>query len=118
MLIIDFLYYDKAACRRCASTNRSVRQTLQELKAADQTMKLRETKLPESKIHLSPSILINGKDIESMVNRRKTPASNECADCCRMVGRPVNCRSFTYKGRKYDYIPKGMIKEAIKRVKK
>jgi hypothetical protein len=119
MLKIQFLYYDKTACKRCASTDKSVKQTLKELKAAmkntKQAIELKETKLPESKLNLSPSILINGKDIEIILNKRKKPASNHCESCCKMVGRTVQCRTFTYKGRKYDHIPKRMILEAIKR---
>ena len=40
--------------------------------------------------------------------------SNNCSDCCQLVGHPVNCRNFSYKGKTYDYIPKEMILEAIK----
>jgi len=119
MLKIEFLYYNKTVCKRCASTDKSVKQTLKELKAAmkntKQAIELKETKLPESKLNLSPSILINGKDIEIILNKRKKPVSNHCKSCCKMVGHQVRCRTFVYRGRKYDHIPKGMILEAIKK---
>jgi hypothetical protein len=95
-----------------------VKLTLKELKEVIKDTKLKidfkEKKLPESKIHLSPSILINGKDIEKVINKNSKLKSNGCSDCCQLTGSSVNCRTFSYKGRKYDYIPKEMIMEAIK----
>lgn len=118
MLKIEFLYYNKTTCNRCASTDKSVRLSLKELKNVLNDAKLKvdfkEKILPKSKIQLSPSILINGRDIERLVNKNTKLKSNECRDCCQLAGRPVNCRTFTYKGKSYDYIPKGMILEAIK----
>lgn len=118
MLKIEFLYYDKAKCKRCISTDKSIKLTLRELKKAikDTKMKIdfKERKLPKSKIHLSPSILINGKDVEKLVNKNSRLKFNVCSDCCQLTGHPVNCRTFSYKRKRYDFIPKEMIKEAIK----
>ncbi|MFH0832920.1 MAG: DUF2703 domain-containing protein [Candidatus Aenigmatarchaeota archaeon] len=115
MLKIEFLYYDKTTCKRCASTNESVTSTLKELKKAIKNIKVnfKEKKLPESMTSLSPSIRINGKDIEKIVNKDSRLKSNVCSDCCRMAKHTVNCRTFNYKGKRYNHIPKGMIKEAI-----
>ena len=117
MLRIEFLYYDKTTCKRCASTNKSVKWSLKELKNAIKKSELKidfkEKKLPKSKIYLSPSILINGKDIEKLLNKKSKLKSNACSDCCRLTGQPVNCRTYNYKGRSYNYIPKEMIKEAL-----
>jgi len=122
MLKITFLYYNKTTCKRCISTDRSVKLTLGELKKAMKNTKMKidfkERKLPQSKIHFSPSILINGKDVEKLVNRNSKLKSNVCSDCCQLTGGSVNCRTFTYKGKNYDYIPKEMIAEAIKIVSK
>ena len=117
MLNIKFLYYNKTACKRCISTDKSVKLTLKELKKAIRDTKVKinfkEKKLPESKIHLSPSILINGQDIEKLLNKSSKSKSNSCSDCCSLIGHSVNCRTFSYKGKNYDYIPKEMIMEAI-----
>lgn len=117
MLKIDFLYYDKTVCERCVSTDKAVKKTLRELKKAmkDTKMKIdfKENKLPKSKTHLSPTILINGEDIEKILDKNSRPKSNICSDCCQLVGTSVNCRTFNYKGRNYDYIPQEMIMEAI-----
>ena len=118
VLNIEFQYYDKNTCERCATTNKSIKLTLRELKKVMKDSKLeinfKETRLPESKIHLSPSILINGKDVEKIVNKKSKLKRNTCSDCCQLAGHTVNCRTFTYKGKSYDYIPKEMILEAIK----
>ena len=117
MLKIEFLYYDKTICKRCVSTDKAVKLTLNELKKAMKSTKIKidfkEKKLPKSKIHLSPTILINGEDIEKLLNKNSKLKSNVCSDCCKMTGRPVNCRNFSYRGKNYNHIPKGMIMEAI-----
>ncbi len=123
MLNIEFLYYDKNTCNRCISTNKSMISTLKELKKVikytNVKINLKEKKLPESKIYLSPSILINGKDIEKLFNKNSKLKSNACSDCCHLTNKPVvNCRTFNYKGKIYDYIPKEMIMDAINRVLK
>ncbi len=118
MLKIEFLYYNKTSRSRCCSTDKAVRQSLKELKSAISTTGLKidfsERKLPLSTVHLSPSILINGVDMEKIVNKDSSLKSNACTDCCRLAGHPVNCRTFAYKGKSYDYIPKAMIMEAIR----
>jgi hypothetical protein len=122
MLKIEFLYYDKINCKRCSSTDKSVKLTLRELKKAIKDTKLKinfkEKELSESKIHLSPTVLINGKDIEKLLNKNSKLKSNVCMDCCQLSGHSVNCRTFNYKGKLYDHIPKEMITEAINLVLK
>lgn len=117
MLKIEFLYYDKIACKRCVSADKFLELTLKELKETIKNAKvkiiLEKRKLPESKIHLSPSILINSKDIEKIVNKNSKLKSDICSDCCQLAGHPVSCRTFSYKGRNYNYIPKEMISEAL-----
>ena len=73
----------------------------------------KEKKLPESKIHLSPTILIKIKDIEKILNKNLKSKTSLCSDCCQLVGNSVNCRTFRYKDKNYDYIPKEMIMKAI-----
>jgi hypothetical protein len=117
MINIEFLYYDKITCKRCVSTDKSVKLTLKELKKAIKTAKVKinfkERKLPASKIHLSPSILINGKDIEKLLNKNSKLKSNICSSCCQLIGHNVTCRAFSYKDKCYDYIPADMIIEAV-----
>ncbi len=53
MLKIEFLYYDKITCRRCISTDKSLKLTLKELKEAMKNTKVKidfkEKKLSKSK---------------------------------------------------------------------
>jgi hypothetical protein len=95
MLKIDFLYYDKTLCKRCIITDKPLELTFKELRDVIRNSKmkviLKKRKLPESKIHLSPTILINGRDIEKLLNKNS-----------------VSCRTFSYKGKNYNYIPKEM----------
>ena len=118
MLKIEFLYYDKTSCKRCASTDKAVKMALLELKKALKDAKvkavLKERRLPESRIRLSPSVLINGRDVEKILGRSSKLKSNVCSDCCRLAGHPVNCRTFRYRGKAYDHIPKAMIMEAVR----
>ena len=121
MIDIEFLYYDKTTCKRCISTNKSIKSTLKELKKsikyANAKINLKEKKLPESKIYLSPSILINGKDVEKLLNKNSKLKSNACSDCCHLTNKPVvNCRTFNYKGKNYDYMPKEMVMDAVNSV--
>ena len=106
-LTIEFLYYDKTDCKRCVATYKAVKQAIKELELP---IKLTEKKLPKSKTGISPSVRINGKDIEMVLHRKAKLKTNSCFDCC---DTPVRCRTFTYKGRSCDYMPKSMIKDAI-----
>jgi len=100
------------------STDKSIKLTLRELKKVIKDAKVKvdfkEKKLPKSKVHLSPSILINGKDVEKLVSKNSRLKSNICSDCCQLTGCPVNCRTFSYEGKSYDFIPKEMIMKAVK----
>lgn len=117
-LKIEFQYYDKVTCKRCGSTAKALELTIKELNSAIKSSKIRidleEKRLPESKIHLSPTILINGVDIERLLDKNSKSKSNICSSCCELAGHHVNCRTFSFRGKAYEYIPKEMILEAIK----
>lgn len=109
MLKIEFLYYDKTDCKRCIATYKAVKSAI---KQAGTDVIFTERKLPESRTSISPTVLINGKDVEKILHPNMKIRTNVCRDCCDTA--PVQCRTFTYKGKSYDYIPKKMIKDAIK----
>lgn len=97
-MLIEFLYYDKHACSRCASTDKAVRLTLKSLEGAMRVsglnVELKERRLPLSEVHRSPTVLIDGTDIEALPGSR-AKTSSPCQDCCKLAGRPVKCRAFT-----------------------
>lgn len=118
-LKIEFRYYDKTACERCKITDETAIKTVKIIRKALKELGLekvefRETKIPKSKIHLSNSILINEKDIEKIINPHSKYKENLCESCCLLFNEPTNCRTYTYKGKRYNSIPKDMIKTAIR----
>lgn len=114
---VEFKYFDKDTCSRCKTTNIAVQKSLNELKAAAHNLKIlfKEIRLPASQMHLSPSVVINGQDIGQILGEDRLK-KNTCGCCSALVGKQVECRTFFYKGDRYDYIPKEMIMEAIRKV--
>jgi len=119
-LKIEFLYFDKSSCDRCKATDRSIAGALKELKGvlkeSGADFELVERRLDESQLERSPTILINGRDIEAVVGgtAASKSACSACAACSGLVGRPASCRSFSYRGKKHDAIPRAMIEEAVR----
>lgn len=118
-LNIEFRYFDKSTCSRCKATDKSIQKSLAELKKAASELKIsfKETRLQASQMHLSPSITINRQDVEQITGENKQK-KNACTCCSELVGEQAECRTYIYKGKKYDYIPKEMIIEAIQRIAK
>jgi len=121
-LHIEFRYFDRKTCSRCRATDKNVEKTMQELRKALQesgvSVIFTATKLPAKKLAQSNSILINGADIENLVGGKKSMRSSACFGCSKLVKGSCVCRAYTYHGRRYRYIPKAMIREAIRRATK
>ncbi len=116
-IIIDFLYLDVTVCTRCKGTDTSLEESLSEvskvLEAAgvDVTVNKinvnREELAIQHKFISSPTIRINGRDIQMEV---KESLCESCGDLC---GDDVDCRVWVYQGKEYTIPPKAMIIEAI-----
>jgi hypothetical protein len=117
-LRIEFRYVDKNTCSRCKTTDKNVEGTVRGLRKALResgiAVDFKTTKLPMSKLAQSNSILINGKDIEEIINGKKNVRSSACRGCSEIMEDPCECRTYVYRGRKYSYIPNMMIREAIR----
>ena len=117
-LHVEFRYFDRKTCSRCRATDRNVEKTMQELrkalKGSGASVIFKATKLPAKKLAQSNSILINGKDIENLVCGKKSMRSSACFGCGKLIKGSCVCRSYAYRGKKYRYIPKAMIREAIR----
>jgi len=117
-LRIEFRYVDKNTCSRCKTTDKNVEGTVRGLRKALResgiAVDFKTTKLPMSKLAQSNSILINGKDVEEIVNGKKNVRSSACRGCSEIMESPCECRTYVYHGRKYSYIPNMMIREAIR----
>lgn len=116
-LVIDFLYLDVTVCERCQGTDNSLDEAISEvskvLEATGIAVKvnkinvLSEELAIEYKFLTSPTIRINGKDIQMDY---KESLCESCGDLC---GDEVDCRVWIYQGKEYTKPPKAMIIEAI-----
>ncbi|ADG81348.1 DUF2703 domain-containing protein [Thermincola potens] len=118
-LDIEFLYLDLSTCTWCRSTESSLDEAIAEvakvLQAAGVDVNVRkihiqsEEQARELGFVSSPTIRINGRDIQMDVKESK------CESCGDLCGEDVDCRIWTYQGREYTAPPKGMIIDAILR---
>ncbi|MEM5812346.1 MAG: DUF2703 domain-containing protein [Candidatus Aenigmatarchaeota archaeon] len=109
-------------CPWCVKTKEIVRQTLKELgiKATVEEI-LIDTKQKATKYHFrgSPTVRINEKDVQDEVAKGKCVACEKLSSeqkAKKFVRKEcfMGCRVYLYKGRRYPYPPKGMLKEAIR----
>ena len=114
---VEFKYFDRNTCSRCKTTDSNVKRTVERLRKTlsetDAKIEFKTTKLPASKLAQSNSILINGKDIEALVNKTKKVRSSACFGCGELLENSCECRAYNYHGKRYRYVPKSMIREAI-----
>lgn len=116
-LLIDFLYLDLSVCERCQGTENNLDAAIREvstvLKSAGFEILVNKVNINSKELAIkyeflsSPTIRINGKDIELEV---KETSCKECGDLC---GDDVDCRVWEYDGNEYREPPKEMIVNAI-----
>ena len=116
-LIIDFLYLDVTVCERCQGTDKSLDEAIFDvskvLEATGIDVKVNKINVLNEELALkhkfmtSPTIRINGKDIQMDY---KESLCESCGDLC---GDEVDCRVWIYEGQEYSEPPKAMIIEAI-----
>ncbi len=111
-------------CPWCLKTKKLLRESLKELKIKAEIKEIlidSEKKAEKYQFIGSPTIRIDGKDIQKEANKDKCLACEELAKKTEETTEFVKqecgcgCRVFSYKGKQYPYPPKGMIKEAIKK---
>ncbi len=132
-LKIDFLYLDLSTCDRCRVTDEVLDDALGELREEIRDVKeitinkIKITSDEEAKrcdFVRSPTIRINGVDIEKILSGRLEIKDNYCKSCASVcdetcsesTGGGTQCRTVEYKGKTYEAVPKEMIKDAIKKV--
>jgi len=110
-------------CPWCIKTKKLLRQALGELKVKAEIEEIvidNEEKAKKYKFVGSPTIRINGQDIQEKIDKRQCLPCEELVESRKGVTDFVKqeckcgCRKYYYKGRQYPYPPKGMIKQAIK----
>lgn len=116
-VIIDFLYLDLNVCSRCQGTEDVLREAISDvekvLNAADLNVVVNKTlidtkeKAIKHKMITSPTIRINGQDIDTSIKE------TQCESCGDLCGDDVDCRVWTYNGEEYTVPPKALIVNAI-----
>lgn len=121
-LIIDFLYLDLSLCERCQATDIVLDEALIELRDELKDVKqisvnkikiLSDKEAKKYDLISSPTLRINGKDIEEIITGKLEIKENYCSSCSEVCCGDTNCRTYEYNGTISDFIPKEMIKEAI-----
>lgn len=118
-LDIDFMYLDLSICTRCQGTESSLDEAIADV---SKIIEATGTQVKVQKIHVksevqaaelgfvvSPTIRVNGQDIQ--MNFRESRCES-CSTICDCEGG-VSCREWGYQGQWYVVPPKGLIIEAI-----
>ena len=118
-LDIDFMYLDLSHCTRCQGAESSLDEAIAEvskiLEATGTQVKVQtihvksEAQAAELGFVVSPTIRVNGQDIQ--MNFRESRCES-CSIHCDCEGG-VSCREWEYQGQWYVIPPKGLIIEAI-----
>ena len=116
-VVIDFLYLDLSVCKWCQGTEKSLEEALDDisnvLQAAGIEVIVNKINVTSEELAIkhkfvtSPTIRVNGKDIQMEV---RESLCDSCGDLC---GDNVDCRVWVYNGEEYTSPPKAMIIEAI-----
>ncbi len=116
-IVIDFMYLDLSHCTRCQGTESNLEEAIVDVA---KVLELTGVEVVVNKIHIdseekaiqyqlesSPTIRINGKDIQLETRESK------CESCGDLCGEEVDCRVWVFNGKEYNVPPKGMIIDAI-----
>jgi len=93
---IKFLFFDDKICSRCKTTDDFLDEALKEFRqkhANVEIMVMRE-KVGREDIKKSPTILLDGVDLESYLSPSFVQKSGVCQDCSCLVGQTVSCRTY------------------------
>lgn len=105
-------------CNRCYDTGENLTQEIKRLSRALQPqgieVELFETKLDDTQIPQSNTILFNGVPIEDILNIKVS--ENYCDSCTSLLGKKTYCRTVMYEGNEYEEIPAKAIRQAAYKV--
>jgi len=93
---IQYLYFDDKVCGRCKDTEVELKQAVDEFRNANQNVgiNLEKKRLSKGEIEKSPTILVDGKDLETMISPASEQQASHCEDCSCLTGKDVSCRSY------------------------
>ena len=119
---IELLYI--LDCPWCLKTKKLIRESLRELGVKADIKEIlidSDEKANKHNFVGSPTIRIDGKDIQENVNKGQCLSCEELVESTKETTEFVKqecscgCRIYFFKGKKYPYPPKELIKESIKR---
>jgi len=112
-------------CPWCVKTKKLVKESLEELGVKAEVEEIlidTDEKARKYNFVGSPTVRINGKDMQEEVSKGQCLPCEELAERAKEKTEFVKqecrcgCRIYFYKGKQYPYPPKEMIKEAIKKL--
>ncbi len=118
---IELLYI--LDCQWCLKTKELIRESLRELRVKADIEEIlidSDEKVKKHNFVGSPTVRINGKDIQEEVKKEQCLSCEELAKSTKETTEFVKhecrcgCRIYFYKGKQYPYPPKEMMKEVIK----
>ena len=122
-LDVEFLYLDLKVCARCQGMERSLEEATS---AVAPILELRGTEVNVGKVHVqseeqarelgfgsSPTIRINGRDIQPARAGSTDVIESPCECGASLCGETVNCREWVYQGETYATPPVGLIVDAL-----
>lgn len=105
-------------CNRCYDTGENLNQEVKRLNRALQSHGIQvewfETKLDDTQISQSNTILFNGVPIEDILDIEVS--KNYCDSCTDLLGTDTYCRTITFEGNEYEDIPAKAIRQAAFKV--
>lgn len=101
-------------CNRCYDTGENLNQEVKRLNRSLNPQGIEvewfETKLDDTQIPESNTILFNGVPIEEILNIEV--AENYCDSCTALLGAETYCRTIKFEGNEYEDIPAKAIRQA------
>lgn len=101
-------------CERCYDTGENLANEVKRLKRTLEpqgiAIELTETKLDDSQIPQSNTVLFNGVPIEDILDIEVS--ENYCESCTALLEKETYCRAVKFEGNDYDDIPAKAIRQA------
>lgn len=125
VLVIDFLFFDRHDCDRCSGTEDAlhaaldrIADLLDDLGIAVRLRKINvatEDAAVATGLKISPTIRIDGRDIQPAFGATSCESCTDIAGCCEEGDETVDCRTWKYRGREFDTPPVELLIETILR---
>lgn len=93
---IKFLFFNEKVCGRCKTTDDFLNEAIKEFKQKYSDVKIivKKERFRKEDIKKSPTILLDGTDLEFYLSPNFVPKSDNCQDCSCFVNQPVSCRTY------------------------